>query len=100
MIIVKEVALAMTVCLLSTAAAYANQQESSVAPSSETSAMTEIVCVRMAPPTGSRIGARRVCKTKHEWDLIEQANREEIERAWRSGRPCTNSSGSGVGCGI
>lgn len=32
----------------------------------------QIVCKRMAPETGTRIGARQVCKTNAQWDEMHQ----------------------------
>lgn len=41
---------------------------------------TEVVCRRMAPPTGTRLGARNICKTQADWDAFEEANRREVQR--------------------
>lgn len=42
--------------------------------------LSKVVC-RTEQPTGSRLGARRVCKTRGEW-AAESANaRDEIRRA-------------------
>lgn len=46
-----------------------------------TNAVNEIVCHRVAAPTGTRIGTRRICKTQHEWDLINRESRDEVEEA-------------------
>lgn len=40
----------------------------------------QIVCRRMPPPAGTRIGARNICRTQAEWDLLQQQNREEVQR--------------------
>ncbi|MFN2259020.1 MAG: hypothetical protein ABR601_04195 [Parasphingopyxis sp.] len=45
----------------------------------EGNAVNEIVCRRVAAPTGTRIGRRQICKTQHQWDLIEQESRNVIE---------------------
>lgn len=45
-----------------------------------TSDAREIVCRRMPPPAGTRIGPRNICRTQAEWDLLQQQNREEVER--------------------
>lgn len=42
---------------------------------------TQIICRRQAAPTGSRIGTRRVCKTRHEWDMIRAETRNQLEDA-------------------
>lgn len=39
-----------------------------------------IVCRRMAAPSGSRLGARRICRTQAEWDIGERENRIEVQR--------------------
>ena len=44
-----------------------------------TNAGNEIICRRVAPPTGSRIGPRNVCKTRHEWDQITAESRDVVE---------------------
>ena len=44
---------------------------------------TEIVCKKLPPPVGSRIGSRQVCRTKAEWDFIQDQEQEAIDRALR-----------------
>jgi hypothetical protein len=39
----------------------------------------EIICKTMAPETGTRLGARRVCQTRHEWDMQMQESQRELE---------------------
>lgn len=41
---------------------------------------TEIVCRRLASPTGSRLGRRNVCKTQQQWDAERAQYREEVQR--------------------
>ena len=36
----------------------------------------EIICKTLAPETGTRLGARRECQTRHDWDM----QHEEAER--------------------
>ncbi len=64
-------------------AAHAEAQDSATQMATEdaTSAVNEIICRRIPPPTGSRIGARRICKTQHEWDLINREARDVVEEA-------------------
>lgn len=38
-----------------------------------------ISCRRMAAPTGTRIGTRRICKTENEWESIEREARGVVE---------------------
>lgn len=52
----------------------------------ETNAGNRIVCRRMPPPTGTRIGPRRICKTQHEWDLMDQETRDIMENAGNRSR--------------
>jgi hypothetical protein len=48
-----------------------------------------IVCRVMGPPTGSRLGSRRECKTQKEWDYIQKEQQDRItqmqQRALTSG---------------
>jgi hypothetical protein len=39
----------------------------------------DIICKTMAPATGTRLGARRACQTKHEWDMQQQEAQHELE---------------------
>ena len=43
----------------------------------------EVVCKKFDPPTGSRIGKRQICKTKAQWDYIQDQEQEAIDRALR-----------------
>jgi hypothetical protein len=41
--------------------------------------LDEVVCKNFPPPTGTRIGIRRVCKTQRQWLAYEDAlNRARI----------------------
>ena len=42
----------------------------------------EIVCRRYPPPTGSRIGSRRICRTQHQWDVIDDETRTVLDEAF------------------
>ena len=64
----------------------ATQETEGAEQAANTNANTEIVCRRLAPPTGSRIGPRRICKTQHEWDLIEQEARDTLENVGNRSR--------------
>lgn len=65
------------VCLASPAPAA--QTSAAEEEAGETNPVSEIVCRRVPPPTGTRIGPRRICKTQHQWDLIEEESRNMIE---------------------
>lgn len=59
---------------------------------------TLIQCRHVPAPTGTRIGARNICKTAREWDEIEAAARENLDRAARTRLNCSNG-GAGTQCG-
>ncbi|HWA92570.1 MAG TPA: hypothetical protein VG889_21240 [Rhizomicrobium sp.] len=42
--------------------------------------LDKIVCRSMGAPTGSRLGARRECKTQREWDDIRRQNEKEVSK--------------------
>lgn len=61
------------------------------------SSLDKVVCKKMPPPVGSRIGPRKVCKTQAEWDAIRDSDREAIDTALR--KPCTaEGAGGPTGC--
>jgi hypothetical protein len=49
----------------------------------------EIICKTMAPPTGTRLGARRECATRHEWQVQELEAQRETEKM-------QNTPGAGI----
>lgn len=49
---------------------------------------TTIVCRRYPPPTGSRIGVRRICRTEAEWNRADAENRQVVEREQRNRVSC------------
>lgn len=59
--------------------------ESVAAPKTDAEAAkaTEVVCKKFDAPTGSRIGKRQICKTKAQWDYIQDQEQEVIDRALR-----------------
>jgi hypothetical protein len=44
------------------------------------SELDKMVCRQMAPATGTRIGARRECRTQREWDDIRQQSQKETSK--------------------
>lgn len=52
-----------------------------------------IICKRMDAPTGSRMGARKVCRKASEWRAEEDAAKEAVDEAQSSGR-AQNPSGN------
>jgi hypothetical protein len=39
----------------------------------------EVICKTMAPTTGTRIGARRECATRHQWDQQYQETQRLLQ---------------------
>lgn len=56
-------------------------QDSAEQQDREPTASTEVICRRIAPPTGSRIGPRRICKTRYQWDSIRDEARQLTQDA-------------------
>lgn len=71
--------LAAGLAALSAAPASAQQTTASNDQTNDPNPVSTIVCRRYPPPTGSRIGPRRICKTQHEWDQIDEENRSIVE---------------------
>lgn len=71
---------AMSPAMVSPALAQGDTTLRAAAPES-VNAVSEVICRRIAPPTGSRIGPRNICKTQHEWDLINRESRTVVEEA-------------------
>jgi len=45
----------------------------------------EMICKTMAPTTGTRLGARRECQTRHQWDMEQQQAQREVQENQRLG---------------
>lgn len=54
------------------------QSEIDRAQAQESEEENPVICRRVAAPTGSRIGARRVCRTQSQWEAERQAARETL----------------------
>lgn len=65
------------------------QQQTDAADNTDnaTNAANEIICRREPPPVGSRIGARRICKTRLEWDRIRDEARQTLQDAQIGAQP-------------
>jgi hypothetical protein len=50
-----------------------------VAPTTSTDD-NEIICKSSGPPTGSRLGSHRECKTKHDWDADRVRSEQDLSR--------------------
>jgi len=46
----------------------------------KTSDLDKMVCRTMAPATGTRIGARRECRTQREWDDIREQSAKDTDK--------------------
>jgi len=42
--------------------------------------LDQIICRQMDPATGTRIGVRRVCRTKRQWDDTSRTERDDLSR--------------------
>lgn len=62
--------------LLAVGSAYAGDSSSS---STDTDA-NQIICKSGPPPTGTRLGPTRVCKTKQQWDQEQQQAQDTLTR--------------------
>ncbi|MBI1329177.1 MAG: hypothetical protein GC166_04645 [Alphaproteobacteria bacterium] len=40
--------------------------------------LDKIVCKTMAPPTGTRLGGRRLCQTQREWDAMHENTKQDL----------------------
>lgn len=53
-------------------------------PAEETKAAedpNEVICKKMEAETGTRLGKRKECHTRKEWDEIAEESRREMEKA-------------------
>jgi hypothetical protein len=49
------------------------------------SSLDQVVCKKLAPPTGTRLGARRVCQTEREWRDLMQRSQDNITHSQQKG---------------
>lgn len=57
------------------------------------SALDKVVCKKLAPPTGTRLGARRVCQTEREWRDMMQRSQDMINHGQQKGAGWGGPSG-------
>ena len=78
----KKLAIA-SVLLASAVAAWSQTPVTQPAPQTQQVGLNndpnETICVR-EQEIGSRLRARRVCRTRAEWDLIREQNRQVVDR--------------------
>lgn len=66
--------------LLVTASPAQAQDDAEADAGEEVSPARRIVCRRMAAPSGSRLGARNICRTQAQWDIAQREIRTEVQR--------------------
>ena len=71
-------------------------QTANPAPKGSSQDLDKIVC-EMAQTTGTRLGARRVCKTVAEWQDQRRQHREGLEEVQRMGTSVGCQEGQGCG---
>lgn len=45
----------------------------------------EVICKKMPPPAGTRLRARKECRTKAEWDALAAQTRDALRDGARQG---------------
>jgi len=74
----------------------AAQTPAAVAPDAQTVAAKDpkaVVCKRMAPETGTRLGSRMQCMTNAQWDEITRQSQDAIREKQHSGATMPDSPG-------
>jgi hypothetical protein len=51
---------------------------------SQVSDLDQVICKRLPPPTGTRLGGKTVCQTKKQWLELETNSQDTLERAQKS----------------
>jgi hypothetical protein len=82
-IVIKSTAIALAVAgLLGSGTLALAQQTAPASPPAAQAAPqsdpNQIICKTMAPPTGTRLGARRICQTQKQWDDQEALARQQL----------------------
>ncbi len=78
----KPLAILLMVSLAAPAGAQITFQEAPTAPPSQAKAANpndKLICERQED-IGSRLGGKKVCKTKLQWDLERQQNRQNVDQ--------------------
>ena len=52
--------------------------------SDRTTDLDQVICKKIGPPTGSRIGGKTVCQTKKQWLLLETESQDTLSKAQNS----------------
>jgi hypothetical protein len=62
-----------------------------ISPAATETKPDPVVCRSMSAPTGTRLGARRVCQKQSEWDQMEQTSHQTVNEIQQQG--LTNNLG-------
>lgn len=68
-------AVALTSAFLIAGPAFADSSASANKPD-----LDKIVCKSLPPPTGTRLGGRRVCKTERQWEQEQQRAQQSLSK--------------------
>jgi hypothetical protein len=52
----------------------------------------QVICRKEPPPSGTRLGARRICATRAEWDELADSGKEETKRIQDAAKHCIPST--------
>lgn len=64
-------------------AAQAPSPPPSAVQKKQTTDAHKTVCKKFPPPTGSRLGDRKICKTNAEWQMVEQEIFDALDHVQR-----------------
>jgi hypothetical protein len=46
----------------------------------QASDLDTVICKNLPPPTGTRLGARRICDTKRRWLAVQQSSQDDLTK--------------------
>lgn len=92
----KVFALAFAAALVSSAAAAQLTVIQTANPAPKGQNLDRIVC-EVTETTGTRLGARKVCKTVLQWQQVREAHRQGVEEVQRMGTSVGCQEGQGCG---
>jgi len=52
----------------------------------------QVICRKEPPPSGTRLGAQRICATRAEWDDLADSGKEETKRIQDAAKHCIPST--------
>jgi hypothetical protein len=59
--------------------------QANVSPSTQTADKDPTECRVLPPPTGSRLGSRKICQKKSVWDQLRQDSSDATSKAQKAG---------------